>query len=63
MGDIADMMLEGILCETCGEFLDDGAPGHPRRCPACREYERKARTGQDSKPKHAKKTADPTGPR
>jgi hypothetical protein len=40
MGDIADMMLEGILCEGCGELFDDmdeghEPPGHPRRCDSC----------------------------
>ena len=23
MGDIADMMLEGLMCEECGEIIDD----------------------------------------
>lgn len=36
MGDMADMMVEGILCEICGEFLDGEAPGHPRRCASCK---------------------------
>ena len=34
MGDIADMMLEGILCQGCGEFLGDGE-GYPMFCSAC----------------------------
>jgi hypothetical protein len=34
VGEIADAMLDGTLCETCGEFI--GEPiGHPRRCGAC----------------------------
>jgi hypothetical protein len=34
MGDIADMMLDGILCEGCGEYI--GAPtGYPMRCSGC----------------------------
>lgn len=33
MGDIADLMLEGDMCETCGEILE-GA-GFPQKCPAC----------------------------
>ncbi len=42
MGDVADMMIEGILCESCGVLMDDitegsDAPGYPRRCPSCRE--------------------------
>jgi len=36
MGEIAEAMLDGTLCQTCGEYLDDGAPGHPRYCDACR---------------------------
>lgn len=34
MGDIADMMIEGILCEGCGEYMGD-AVGYPRCCPDC----------------------------
>lgn len=36
MGDIADMMLEGTLCEGCGEFMGDG-DGYARRCRGCRD--------------------------
>lgn len=38
MGEIAEMMLEGILCEGCGVALDDvqdpdfETPGYPRYC-------------------------------
>ena len=38
MGEIADMMLDGTLCECCGEFLGDAEdpnwepPGYPRYC-------------------------------
>lgn len=37
MGEIADMMLDGMLCEGCGDFIGE-AIGHLRRCsrPACR---------------------------
>jgi hypothetical protein len=34
MGDIADMHLDGTLCECCGIFLGD-AVGYPRRCAEC----------------------------
>ena len=35
MGEVAEMMLDGTLCEGCGEFIGDG-PGHPRYCsPEC----------------------------
>lgn len=33
MGEIADMMLEGELCEMCGGLVNvDEAPGHPVYC-------------------------------
>ena len=31
MGDIADMMLEGTLCEQCGSFIG-GGDDYPRNC-------------------------------
>lgn len=34
MGDIADMMLDGEICEGCGDFLG-GSIGYPRRCASC----------------------------
>jgi hypothetical protein len=39
MGDIAEMMLDGTLCEGCGVYLAGDAPGHPRRCRDCRNTE------------------------
>ena len=36
MGEIAEMMLDGTLCEGCGEFLDNGSPGFPQYCAGCR---------------------------
>lgn len=34
MGDITEMVLEGILCEGCGVYLG-GAVGYPRKCHSC----------------------------
>jgi len=34
MGDIADAMLNGDLCELCGVYLGVG-DGYPRCCDAC----------------------------
>ena len=31
MGEIAEMMLEGLLDEETGELIDGEAPGYPRR--------------------------------
>jgi len=45
MGEIADMVLEGILCQVCGVLMEDlvvegqeelsEGPGYPQTCPAC----------------------------
>lgn len=32
MGEIADMMLDGTLCEGCGVYLEGEANGYPRYC-------------------------------
>lgn len=37
-----ELVLEGIICKTCGEWLDDIAddvyvPGYPRNCMTCDE--------------------------
>jgi endogenous inhibitor of DNA gyrase (YacG/DUF329 family) len=32
MGDIAEMMLDGTLCECCGVPIDGEPPGYPRYC-------------------------------
>jgi len=34
MGDIADMMLDGTLCQGCGEYLDR-IGGFPQFCVSC----------------------------
>jgi hypothetical protein len=36
MGEIAEMTLNGLLCEGCGSYMDDHEePGYPRRCDDC----------------------------
>jgi hypothetical protein len=35
MGEIADMMLEGVLCECCGVYIGDDV-GYPMKCEDCR---------------------------
>ncbi len=37
MGEIADAMLDGELCEWCGVDLGSNV-GHTRRCGWCRHY-------------------------
>lgn len=37
MGEIADMMLDGTMCQVCGEFMDLGEDpaGYPVTCAGC----------------------------
>lgn len=42
MSEFTELISEGILCQTCGECLDDiadesDAPGYPRNCMDCDE--------------------------
>lgn len=39
MGDVAELVIEGILCQSCGEFIDDDFAGYPRDCGACADGE------------------------
>lgn len=32
MGEIAEAMLLGLLCECCGMLIDGEEPGYPRYC-------------------------------
>jgi hypothetical protein len=34
MGEIADMMLDGTLCEGCGGYIEGDGCGFPRYCSA-----------------------------
>lgn len=38
MGELVDLMLEGILCMQCGSFIDHSHAGHPRACADCEEW-------------------------
>ena len=42
MGEIAEMMLDGLLDEETGEFIDGEAPGYPRRMSEMHQSERAA---------------------
>jgi hypothetical protein len=35
MGEISEMILEGILCQGCGVYMGEGE-GYPVTCPACK---------------------------
>jgi hypothetical protein len=36
MGDQADFILEGGVCEQCGVVIDGESPGYPRTCNGCK---------------------------
>ena len=36
MGEIADLVLDGVICQQCGCFIGDPA-GYPRDCEDCEE--------------------------
>lgn len=49
MGEVAEMMLDGTLCQHCGTFIGE-AEGYPKTCDSCKPehcgsnlYRRRAR--------------------
>ena len=54
MGEAAEDVLEGRICEVCGEWFADvldgkEPPGHPRRCERC-EPTRRRKAGSSLAP-------------
>lgn len=37
MGEAADDLLEGLLCQVCGSVIDGQSPGFPRDCDWCEQ--------------------------
>jgi Zn finger protein HypA/HybF involved in hydrogenase expression len=44
MGEIAEMMLDGTLCEGCGVFLNAEPEGFPCRCGSCARESKEIRS-------------------
>ncbi len=45
MGDYADMVLKGLMCQGCGEYIGDdqgNGLGFPTWCPACNKQNKEA---------------------
>ena len=42
MGEIAEMILDGILCQVCGTYIDDEDEGFPRTCSDCQKEEKRS---------------------
>ena len=51
MGDIAEMHIDGTLCECCGEYLGE-AVGYPRYCNECK----RDREGEEANRRLSNKT-------
>ena len=50
MGEIAEMMLDGVLCEGCGVAMPGEAEGYPRRCRYCKRGDQLLRMHPPVKP-------------
>ncbi|MCX7902113.1 MAG: hypothetical protein N2483_07470 [Burkholderiaceae bacterium] len=50
MGEIAEMMLDGTLCEGCGAYLQSEGRGLPRRCRDCKRSDREQQEHPPVKP-------------
>jgi hypothetical protein len=48
MGDIADAMLDGDLCQCCGVYMSGGA-GYPQTCSSCKREARDFPQGRSAK--------------
>lgn len=59
VGEIADAMINGELCECCGMYIEGDAPGYPRYCSEQCARDRKAEyipAAEDARPKQSKTT-------
>lgn len=45
MGDAADSMINGLMCELCGVLIDGDEPGYPRRCGGCGGSKKRKKSG------------------
>lgn len=37
MGETTDMVLKGLLCQSCGSLVDGTMVGYPRDCEDCED--------------------------
>jgi hypothetical protein len=57
MGEIADMVIEGILCEGCGVYMDDEYYDAPRKCSDCQPTKSKKKKNKKAGNKYGTKKA------
>lgn len=51
MGEVADMMINGDLCESCGVYLEGEGEGFPRYCRSCNRPDQDYRASKPCKTK------------
>jgi uncharacterized Zn finger protein (UPF0148 family) len=56
MGDIAEMMLDGTLCQGCGVYMGKG-DGYPVSCAACQRPERRRKKPHRKRQRKKKREA------
>lgn len=56
MGEYADMMLDGTMCQGCGEYIGSDN-GFPTFCKGCAREDRKANPALYAAPKNPAKVA------
>lgn len=63
MGEIAEMMLDGTLCEGCGGYMPGRSAGVPRRCRDCKRGDRALQAHPPVKPGSTKTACKTCGRR
>lgn len=63
MGEIADMVLDGMLCESCGGYIDDAYEGIPRKCGDCASAQSRDRGQIKESCQHCKRMVKRVGMR
>lgn len=47
MGEYSDMIMQGLICDKCGDhFEDEESPGYPRVCDLC-EFQEEGREHEE----------------
>lgn len=49
MGENTEMILNGLLCQVCGTYMDDyEEPGYPRTCNDCKPKRKRGKENGDT---------------
>jgi len=56
MSEFTDLMLDGVICQCCGQFLGD-ASGYPRSCEWCEKHDTREYTPLNESEAHASESA------